>query len=800
MALRGASDLTETLTFDPLISFDCFAAFTLTGTSPPSASVGAAIRSIPRLGNVGPVHWLAELVAGKRGKWAVIVAWLVGAAVMMPLGSKLSDETRDDTASFLPESAESTRAVELLDSRFPSQETSQGLIVYQRDGGLTEVDKETIAADAAKLEELAKPYQEALKQSGASGNEGLDLSEYELPLQAPPRQPFGKDAQEGQVSDDGSLAYTVLILPTDFEESSDWGKLVRDTTGDEADGMQIKLTGDLGFNTDFSEVFGDVDTKLLLATVLLVLVLLGAIYRSVLVALTPLIVVFFAYTIAQGFIYLLAKGGATVSGQSTSILIVLMFGVGTDYCLLLVSRLREELRRTEDKHDAMVNALSRSGPAILASGLTVTLAMLVLLFADSRNTSTLGPVAAIGVASALIAGLTLLPAMLTVFGRRGFWPRRSTVEYDPDHATQIKPGVWRRFGDRVLHRPGLALSITLAVFVAGALGMLALKIDYSTTTVFKKSVDSVEGFELMEQAFPPGVLSPMTMLVESDDGPVTPEQIKAATAAAAGVDGVASATPTPQKSSDGTIGTAAVVLEQDPYTKSALGIVPHIRDAVAESVPDATVLVGGGSAIQYDFDQATERDLKVIVPLALLVIAIILALLLRALVAPLVLIASVILSFLCTLGISVLFIRFVVGDAGFDASIPTFAFIFLVALGIDYTIFLMARVREEARMHGTREGMLRAISATGPVITSAGVILAGTFSVLMTLPVTFIFDLGFMVALGILLDTFIVRTIMVPAAVELIGDRIWWPSTPEGGSKRFHDADTGESPALTERA
>jgi RND superfamily putative drug exporter len=225
-----------------------------------------------------------------------------------------------------------------------------------------------------------------------------------------------------------------------------------------------------------------------------------------------------------------------------------------------------------------------------------------------------------------------------------------------------------------------------------------------------------------------------------------------------------------------------LVLEVDPYTKSALNVIPKVRDAVGDLTPPLSALVGGGTAIQYDFDQATESDLKLIAPLALLVIAIILAILLRSLIAPLVLIASVILSFLCTLGLSILFIRYVVGDAGVDASIPTFAFIFLVALGIDYTIFLMARVREVARLHGTREGMLRAIAATGPVITSAGIILAGTFSVLMTLPVTFTFDLGFMVALGILLDTFVVRTIMVPAAVELIGDRIWWPSTSAGGS------------------
>jgi putative drug exporter of the RND superfamily len=407
----------------------------------------------------------------------------------------------------------------------------------------------------------------------------------------------------------------------------------------------------------------------------------------------------------------------------------------------------------------------------------VALAMLVLALADSNLTATLGPVAAIGVVCAMIAGLTILPTLLPIFGRRGFWPRSSTVEYDPEHATERKPGLWRRFGDKVLERPGTALLATVIVFGLGALGLLAYKVDYSTTSFFKQSVESVEAFELMEEAFDPGVLSPTTVLVRRDDGQVTPEDIAAAEQAAESVDGVASATATGRTSADGSIASIDVVLDQDPLTKAALGVVPEIRASVAELGPGLTALVGGGSAISYDFDQAIESDLQLIVPLALLVIGIILAILLRSLVAPLVLIASVILSFLCTLGISLLFIRYGVGDAGIDASIPTFAFIFLVALGIDYTIFLMARVREEARMHGTREGMLRALSATGPVITSAGIILAGTFSVLMTLPVTFTFDLGFMVALGILLDTFIVRTIMVPAAVELIGDKIWWPST-----------------------
>jgi putative drug exporter of the RND superfamily len=719
------------------------------------------------------VRALASFVSGRRGKWVVLILWIVAFAAMMPLGSKLSDETRDDTTSFLPASAESTDVVKILDEDFPSGETTQGLIVFQRDDGLTAADKQKIAADAKALEKLP---------------------DSELPLTRPPAVPFASGSPPGLVAPNRDLAYTVLTVPTNFDQAADWGKNVRDVTGDSADGMRILLTGDLGFSADSEEVFGELDTRLLAATVLLVLFLLGAIYRSVLVALTPLIVVFLAYTAATAFVYLYANSGATVSSNGTTILVVLMFGVGTDYCLLLVSRYREELRRIEDKHEAMARAVRRTGPTILASGLTVSLAMLTLALADARLTSTLGPVAAIGVACGMVAGLTLLPALLTIFGRRGFWPRRSIVEHDRDGTSVTRQGVWRRVGDRVLQRPGPALAVTGVAFLAGALGLFAYKVDYSTTTFFKKSVESVEGFRLMEEAFPAGVLAPTTVLVESKGGPVTKADVAKAVQALQGVNGVASATPTGNVSTDKRMATVDVVLEGDPYTKDALNLVPDIRASVGDLGPGLSALVGGGSAIQYDFDQAIESDLKLIAPVALLVIALILAILLRAIVAPLALIASVVLSFLCTLGISVLFIRFVIGDAGFDASIPTFAFIFLVALGIDYTIFLMARVREEARKYGTREGMLRAIAATGPVITSAGIILAGTFSVLMTLPVTYTFDLGFMVALGILLDTFIVRTIMVPAAVELIGDKIWWPSTATGGGV-LHE-DTGEHPVV----
>jgi putative drug exporter of the RND superfamily len=722
------------------------------------------------------VRRLASLVTGRRAKWVVLAVWVVAVFAVFPLGSKLTDKTSDDTQSFLPASAESTEVVRKLDEDFAGGETDQAIIVYQRDGGLTAADERKIAAD-----------QQAINEAGPQ----------KINVVGPQQVPFTAGAAPDLVSKNDEVATAIYTTPTDFENEADWGKAIRDITDVNTDGMKVYVTGGVGFATDAHDVFENLDAKLLLATVVLVLVLLGAIYRSVLVALTPLIVVFFAYTLAQAFVYLLAESGATVSSNATSILIVLMFGVGTDYCLLLVSRYREELRRIEDKHEAMARAVRRSGPAILASGMTVALAMLVLALADNKGTSSLGPVFAIGVACALVAGLTLLPTLLTIFGRRGFWPRRSVVAYDPEHAERESQGLWRRFGDRVLQRPARALIATVVLFIAGAFGVLAYKVDYSTTSFFKDSVESVEGFDVMREAFPAGTLAPTTVLVSSDAGPVTQAQISSAEGELQKVNGVARVTDSGLRSTDGTTADLDVILSEDPLDKSGLDVVPRMRDAVADT-PGATVLVGGSSAINYDLDKANQRDLELIAPLALVVMAIILGILLQAVVAPLVLLASVVLSFLCTLGISILFIRFVVGDAGFDSSIPIFAFIFLVALGIDYTIFLMARVREEARKHGTREGMLRALSATGPVITSAGVILAGTFSVLMTLPVTFTFDLGLMVALGILLDTFIVRTIMVPAAVEVLGDKIWWPSTARAGGRLREE--TGEQPAVPKPA
>jgi RND superfamily putative drug exporter len=704
---------------------------------------------------------LAAFVAGRRTKWLVILAWIVAVAALSPLGAKLADVTTDDTESFLPANAESTDVQRLLRDRFPGGETSSGLIVYRRPGGLTEADKAKIARDAVRIERA-------------------------VPVTQPPVVPFAPGSPPEIVSPDGDVAYTIATAPLDFEKIADWGKDVRAAVGEGGGGLEVHVTGDLGLNADFEEIFGSVDSKLLLATVVLVLVLLGAIYRAPLIAVIPIVVVGLAYQIAGGFIYLYADSGQNVNSNSTSILIVLMFGVGTDYCLLLVSRYREELRRVEDKHDAMQRALRRAGPALLASGCTVIAAMLVLLLSEAGSTKSLGPVSAIGIAAVLVAGLTLLPALLTAAGRRGFWPRRRDVAHRPEAAVEVHHGLWRRVGDRVLRRPGLTLAVTAGFFVIAACGLFAYQEDYSIGGFFKKDVDSVTGFEVLARSFPAGALGPTAVLVERTGGRVTEADVAAVRARLQGLEGVTRVQPA-ARSEDGGIARLDVVFRDDPYSDAALRRVDALRDRLEDLGPGVRALVGAGSAVQADFNRAAERDLRVIVPVALIVITIILGLLLQAVVAPVVLIATVLLSFLGTLGLSVFFFIEVLGDRGVDASLPTYAFIFLVALGTDYTIFLMSRVREEARTHGTREGVLIALGATGPVITSAGIILAGTFSVLMTLPVTFAFNIGFMVAVGILLDTFIVRTLMVPAIVELLGDRIWWPSTPQGGGHALRE-------------
>jgi RND superfamily putative drug exporter len=482
---------------------------------------------------------LARLVSGRRSKWLVIAAWIAGVLAMAGPASRLHDVTTDDVAGFLPQNAESTHVQRLLRDRFPGGDAGTGLIVYHRAGGLQAADAARIRRDAARIRRA-------------------------IPAAARPVVPFTPGTPRALLSHSGDTAYTLLHVPQDFRRAAAWGKDARDVVkAGTPPGLHVYVTGDLGFSADVQEVFADMDARLLAATVALVLVLLGAIYRSPTIAIVPIVVVGLATVVADGLIYAYANAAGDVSSNATTILVVLVFGVGTDYCLLLVARYREELRRVPDEHVAMERALRRAGPALLASGCTVIAAMLVLLLAEVGSTRGLGPVSAIGVAAVLLAGLTLLPALLTIAGRRGFWPLRSRVAHRPAAVAGDEAGIWRRVGDRVLERPAAALAATVALFGVLALGLLSYREDYSIAGTFRTHVESVTGFQVLRRAFPAGALGPTAVIVRRTGGRVTARDVAEARRRLRAVDGVAAVGP-PQPSADGRLARLDVVFRDDP--------------------------------------------------------------------------------------------------------------------------------------------------------------------------------------------------------------------------------------------
>jgi len=467
--------------------------------------------------------------------------------------------------------------------------------------------------------------------------------------------------------------------------------------------------------------------------------------------------------VAQAVIYLLTQhANLTVNGQSGGILVVLVIGASTDYALLLIARYREELRRHADRHQAMAVALRRAGPAIIASGLTVVAGMLCLLAAESNDISGLGPVAAVGIAVGLIAMVTLLPAVLVIFGRWIFWPVRPGF----GSSEPSSRGLWSRVGHAISRRPRAVWMVTAIVLATGAAGLIGFRFGPLTVAQsFRGTPSSITAQNKLARYFPAGSGEPVEVVSTASSA----GQVRAALAGTAGI-----ASVTHSVAKDGKAFLQATMTPR-PDSTAAYTLVAKIRTTV-HAIPGADAKVGGGTAINKDVENAATHDRNLLIPLILGVVLIILGLLLRAIVAPLVLIATVVLSFGAALGISSLFFKHVFGFAGADTSMPLFVFVFLVALGIDYNIFLMTRVREESIRSGTRTGALTGLAATGGVITSAGLVLAGTFAMLGTLPLVQFTEIGFAVALGVLLDTIIVRSVLVTALTLDIGRHIWWPS------------------------
>ena len=681
------------------------------------------------------VRKLAAIPAGRRSKWVILFAWLVIAGVALPFGGKLSSAQKNDAVAFLPRGAESTRVQQQLDRLNQNQDLT-AVIVYRRASGLTPADRARAASDRATL---------AGRFLGGR--------------QAPPPIP----------SRDGKAVVVNLPLQSrgftnaDAQRLIDEVKAMRQQVGSGSGGLQIAVTGPAGFLADSIDVFQDIDTKLLLVTAVVVAILVIITYRSPWLWLIPLVAVGLASQTAAAAVYGLARGaGLLVNGQSQGILTVLVFGAGTDYALLLASRYREELRRHEDKHEAMVQALRGAGPAILASGTTVVLSLLCLLVAELNSTRGLGPVGAIGIVCALAAMLTLLPALLVACGRWLFFP--FVPHYGSSHPEE--ESLWGRIGRRIERRPRVVWIVTALVLAGLAVGLVDTHSGLNQGQQFRTTPESVVGQRILAESFPSGAASPT---IVTTTNPAATEDVLRATRSTPGV------AAAQVSSRPGNLVEISAILDSTDGTDASHRTIEELRARI-HAVPGANALAGGTAATDLDISNATTHDRNVIVPLVLGVVLVILALLLRAVVAPLVLIATVILSYLAALGVSMVVFDKLFGFAGSDVSLPLFGFIFLVALGIDYNIFLMTRVREESQRLGTRAGTLRGLAVTGGVITSAGIVLAATFSVLGVLPLVFLTEIGFLVAFGVLLDTLVVRSVLVPALTFDIGDRMWWPS------------------------
>ncbi|WP_405567828.1 MMPL family transporter [Streptomyces sp. NBC_01167] len=686
---------------------------------------------------------VATAPGGRRTKWLVLAAWLILAVALGPLAGKLGDVEDTGPNAFLPRGAESAQVNTEL-KRFRNDALMPAVIVY------TGTDR---AATTAK----ATADRSAFTRLAASGEQ------VPVPLR----------------SQDGDAL--MIVVPLDTKgEVTDAVKELRDIAGSNAPpGVDIEVGGPAGSLVDQVAVFDSLDSTLMIATGLVVAVLLLITYRSPVLWLFPLMSVGFAAVLTQVCTYLLAKHAQLpVDPQSAGILMVLVFGVGTDYALLLIARYREELHRHEDRHRAMTIALRRSGPAILASAGTIAVGLACLSLADINSSRSMGLVGAVGVICGFIAMITVLPALLVIAGRWVFWPfvpRFGT----PARKTTI---VWSRIGSAVARRPRWSWMMSVAVTGVLALSAFGISMGLTQSEMFQDKPESVVAQERISAHYPSGASDPATIVTASAQVP----EVKTAAAAVAGVARVEDG----DRTADGELTTLAVVLKDTPDSRAAKNTIDAVRDAV-HRVSGADALVGGTTAQTLDTQRAADRDLRTVIPVVLLVVLLVLVWLLRAIVAPLLLLATVVLSYFAALGASNLVFEHVLGFAGVDWSIPLMGFVFLVALGIDYNIFLMHRVREESIRLGRGRGVLEGLTSTGGVITSAGVVLAATFAVFAGLPLVTMAQMGVIVGIGVLLDTFLVRTVLVPALALDLGRWFWWPG------RLFRDPDPEPGEAAT---
>ncbi|MFF3325928.1 MMPL family transporter [Streptomyces sp. NPDC002889] len=679
---------------------------------------------------------LAGAPGGSRTKWLVLVGWLIVAAALGPLAGKLGEVEESGPNAFLSRGAESAQVNTQLE-KFRTDTVMPVVTVYSSERALGAAERAKAEADRAAFARYAVG---------------------------------GEQVSRVLPSDDGRAL--MLVVPLSAEDGvSDKVEEIRSVAAANAPpGLEVAVGGPAGSLVDQIAVFDSLDSTLMIATGLVVAVLLLITYRSPILWLFPLLSVGFAAVLTQVGTYLLAKyAGLPVDPQSAGILMVLVFGVGTDYALLLIARYREELHRQEDRHTAMRLALLRSGPAILASAGTIAVGLACLSLADINSSRSMGLVGAVGVVCGFLAMITILPALLVIAGRWVFWPfvPRFTPPSADAAAGLVRRSVtvWARIGAAVARRPRWSWLMSVAVTGALALSAAGITMGLQQSEMFQDKPESVVAQERISVHYPSGASDPATIVT----GAARAGEVKAAVSHVRGVARVEDGARTP----DG-LAALTVVLKDAPDSRAAKDTIDALRSEV-RTVEGANALVGGTTAQTLDTQRAADRDLRTVIPVVLLVVLLVLVGLLRAIVAPVLLLATVVLSYLAALGASNLLFEHVLGFAGVDWSIPLMGFVFLVALGIDYNIFLMHRVREESLRLGHSRGVLEGLTTTGGVITSAGIVLAATFAVFAGLPLVTMAELGVIVGIGVLLDTFLVRTVLVPALALDLGRWFWWP-------------------------
>ncbi|AJE66659.1 membrane protein [[Brevibacterium] flavum] len=691
----------------------------------------------------------------------LILVWLVGAGIGGPYFGKVSEVSSNSQTTYLPESADATQVQEQLGD-FTDSESIPAIVVMVSDDPLTQ-------QDIAQLNEVV------------AGLSALDIVSDEVSPAIP--------------SEDGRAVQVFVPLNPSAELTESVEKLSETLAQQTPDYVSTYVTGPAGFTADLSAAFAGIDGLLLAVALAAVLVILVIVYRSFILPIAVLATSLFALTVALLVVWWLAKWDILLlSGQTQGILFILVIGAATDYSLLYVARFREELRVQQDKGIATGKAIRASVEPILASGSTVIAGLLCLLFSDLKSNSTLGPVASVGIIFAMLSALTLLPALLFVFGRVAFWPKRPKYEPERARAKNDIPasGIWSKVAHLVERHPRAIWVSTLIVLLLGAAFVPTLKADgVSQSDLVLGSSEARDGQQALGEHFPGGSGSPAYIIVDEAQAAqvagvvLNNDNFEAVTVTSAdspsgsapitagGIVPLGSGTAPAPVVVEGQVLLQATLVEA-PDSEEAQKAIRSIRQTFADE--NISAVVGGVTATSVDTNDASIHDRNLIIPIVLLVILVILMLLLRSIVAPLLLVVTTVVSFATALGVAALLFNHVFNFPGADPAVPLYGFVFLVALGIDYNIFLVTRIREETKTHGTRLGILRGLTVTGGVITSAGVVLAATFAALYVIPILFLAQIAFIVAFGVLIDTLLVRAFLVPALFYDIGPKIWWPS------------------------